>query len=67
MAVGAGCGEALLRPAQPLQRVAEGEEVVIARAGAADRDFKDLKADLEQALRGVHQPESKATRGQKHA
>lgn len=40
-------------------RVKEGYDyVLIARPGAVDRAYLDLKADLEQALARVHQPEA---------
>jgi ribonuclease P protein component len=41
--------------------------VLIARAAAVDRPYLELKADLEQALRGVHRPSAQGPRGQKHA
>lgn len=39
--------------------------VVIARTGAADRTYKDLKAELEQALQRVHQPGGRGSRSPK--
>jgi ribonuclease P protein component len=44
---------AALDPAQVRQGF---DYVLIARAGAADRAYLDLKADLDQALARVHQP-----------
>jgi len=39
--------------------------VLIARAAAISRAFPDLKADLDQALSRVHQPQANKRRGQK--
>jgi len=36
--------------------------VIIARSGATERSYQDLRADLEQALNRVHQPRSRARR-----
>lgn len=36
--------------------------VIIARSGATERSFQDLRADLEQALNRVHQPKSRTRR-----
>lgn len=41
--------------------------VLIARSGAISRTFPDLKADLEQALSRVHQPQANKRRGPKTA
>lgn len=41
--------------------------VLIARSGAIDRGFTDLKSDLDQALLRVHQPPGQMRRGAKHA
>ncbi len=38
--------------------------VLIARPGAVDRTFAELKADLEQALARVHQAPGQKRRGQ---
>jgi len=54
---------AALEPA----RVRPGYDyVLIARPGAIARTYRDLKADLEQALKGVHQRQP-GRRGQKPA
>ena len=39
--------------------------VVIARTGAADCAYQDLKAELEQALQRVHQPGARGRRSPK--
>ncbi len=41
--------------------------VLIARPGAIGRTFPDLKADLQQALMRVHQPQANKRRGPKTA
>jgi ribonuclease P protein component len=41
--------------------------VLIARSGAISRTFPDLKADLQQALMRVHQPQTNRPRGRKTA
>ena len=47
-------------------RVREGYDyVLIARPGAVERGYGDLKADLEQALARVHQPQSAKGRARK--
>lgn len=49
----------------PAQMRSGYDYVVIARTGAADRTYKDLKAELEQALQRVHQPGGRGRRGPK--
>lgn len=41
--------------------------VLIARPGAAERAYRDLKTDLEQALDRVHRPQAAARRARKPA
>jgi ribonuclease P protein component len=41
--------------------------VLIARSGAIDRGFPELKSDLDQALLRVHQPPGQMRRGAKNA
>ncbi|WP_072369702.1 ribonuclease P protein component [Hyphomicrobium sp. NDB2Meth4] len=41
--------------------------VIIARTGAIDRAFPDLRADLDLALTRVHQPPGQKRRGSKNA
>jgi ribonuclease P protein component len=47
---------ALVTALDPARVRAGHDYVLIARPGAADRSYHDLKADLEQALARVHQP-----------
>jgi ribonuclease P protein component len=41
--------------------------VLIARSGAIDRSFVDLKSDLDQALSRIHQPPGQKRRGATNA
>jgi ribonuclease P protein component len=41
--------------------------VLIARSGAIDRSFVDLKVDLDQALSRIHQPPGQTRRGATNA
>jgi len=41
--------------------------VLIARSGAIERRFSDLKSDLDQAIARVHQPAGQKRRGAKNA
>jgi ribonuclease P protein component len=41
---------------------ADHDYVVIARPGAIDRTYQDLKADLEQAVQRIHRPGGRHTR-----
>jgi len=49
------------------QARADHDYVLIARPGAIDRTFRDLKADLDQALDRVHRPEPPARRNRRPA
>jgi ribonuclease P protein component len=49
----------------PAQVRPDHDYVLIARPGAVDRAYGDLKADLEQALTHVHQPGAHGRRGRK--
>ena len=55
---------AALGPSQVRQRY---DYVLIARPGAVERAYCDLKADLEQALNRVHQPAVHGGRGRRTA
>jgi ribonuclease P protein component len=54
---------ALVSALDPTLVRAGHDYVLIARSGAADRSYGDLKADLEQALARVHQPRAHGRRG----
>jgi len=56
---------AALSALDPSQLRSGYDYVVIARTGAADRTYKDLKAELEQALQRVHQPGVRGRRSPK--
>lgn len=51
----------------PAQAQPGFDYVLIARTGAIGRAFADLKADLDQAILRVHQPQGQMRRGQKTA
>jgi len=55
-----------VNPKRAPDRIREGYDyVLIARPGAVERGYGDLKADLEQALARVHQPQSAKGRARK--
>ncbi|MGI9404079.1 MAG: ribonuclease P protein component [Hyphomicrobium sp.] len=56
---------AAIRTIEPAPMRPGYDYVVIARTGAADRAYKDLKAELEQALQRVHQPGARGRRSPK--
>jgi ribonuclease P protein component len=58
---------ALTAGLRPGQARAGFDYVIIARSAAIERDFADLKTDLDQALARVHQAPGQKRRGQKNA
>ncbi len=58
---------ALTAGLDPAQVRSGFDYVLIARSGVIGRTFPDLKADLEQALSRVHQPQANKRRGPKTA
>jgi ribonuclease P protein component len=56
---------AIVAGLDPAQVRPDHDYVLIARPGAVDRAYGDLKADLEQALTHVHQPGAQGRRGRK--
>ena len=56
---------AAVRALDPSQMWPGYDYVLIARTAAADRAYKDLKAELEQALQRVHQPGGRGRRNPK--